>query len=196
MTSPLVSSQAAAEVKWHVKPGAEQALIEVAQGTLLAASTFSGFTGGNLLRPAPDSTNGEWQLVLQFATPEQLRAWQTSALCRAWKARSDALTVGAARVERISGFEGWFVDPARVKKSGPPKWKIALVTLLGIYPLIMVVPKLLEPLIGAWPPWLGNLVVTSSVMGLMTWLIMPLLTKVFNSWLYAGAQASSSASDG
>ncbi|OUJ70592.1 antibiotic biosynthesis monooxygenase [Hymenobacter crusticola] len=183
-SSTTSSPQAITHVKWQVKPGAEAALEEVAQATLQAASTFPGYTGGNLLQPAPGAASDEWQLLVQFATPAQLRAWQTSALCRSWKAQSDALTEGAARVERINGLEGWFTHSGS-EAWAPPKWKIALVTMLGIYPTIMLVPKLLEPLVGSWVPWLHSLAVTSVVMVLMTWLVMPVLTHLFNRWLHA-----------
>ena len=180
---------AAADVKWLVKPGSEAALEEVAQATLKAASTFPGFAGGNLLQPAPGAANAEWQLLVQFTTPAQLRAWQSSALCHSWKARSDALTVGPARVRGIHGLEGWVASAGRDGASPPPKWKIALVTMLGIDPTIRLVPALLAPVVGAWPPWLGSLAVTSVVMVLMTWLVMPFLTQVFKRWLRAPAAA-------
>ncbi|WP_324670477.1 antibiotic biosynthesis monooxygenase [Hymenobacter sp. GOD-10R] len=181
----LSSSQTAADIKWYVKAGSETALEEVAQATLRAASTSPGFMGGHLLQPTPDAVSGEWQLILQFTTPEELRAWQTSTLCRACKAQSDVLTVGAARVQRINGLEGWFTGANRGVAGTPPKWKMALVTMLGIYPTIRLVPMLLEPVVVSWPPWLGSLAVTSVVMVLMTWLIMPFLTHLFKGWLYA-----------
>ena len=186
-SSTTSSPQAITHVKWQVKPGAEAALEEVAQATLQAASTFPGYTGGNLLQPAPGAASAEWQLLVQFATPAQLRAWQASALCRSWKAQSDALTVGAAQVERIKGLEGWFTHSAGGEAWAPPKWKIALVTMLGIYPTIRLVPALLEPVVGGWSPWLGSLLVTSVVMVLMTWLVMPFLTRLFKTWLHARA---------
>ena len=185
--SPILA--AATDVKWLVKPGGAAALEEVAQATIQAASTFPGFAGGSLLRPAPGAASQEWQLLVQFATPAQLRAWQTSARCQYWKAQSDALTVGPPRVRGIHGLEGWVARAGRAEASPPPKWKIALVTMLGIYPTIRLVPILLAPVVGSWPPWLGSLAATSVVMVLMTWLVMPFLTQVFKRWLRAPAAA-------
>jgi antibiotic biosynthesis monooxygenase (ABM) superfamily enzyme len=187
---------AAADVKWHVKPGSAAALEEVARATLHAASTFPGFAGGNLLQPGPGSMSREWQLLVQFTTTAHLQAWRNSASCRFWKSQSDALTVGPARVRSINGLEGWFVRAGRDARRTPPKWKIALVTMLGIYPTIRLVPALLGPVVGSWPPCLGSLVVTSVVMVLMTWLIMPFLTRMFSSWLQAGPAAPTPESNG
>jgi antibiotic biosynthesis monooxygenase (ABM) superfamily enzyme len=76
----------------------------------------------------------------------------------------------------------------------PPKWKMALVILLAIYPLLLVV----LPLMG-WIfegiLWLGvpitvspeffvrTLVTAVILVALMTWVAMPLLTRLFRPWL-------------
>ncbi len=71
-------------------------------------------------------------------------------------------------------------DPAATA----PKWKMALLTFGGLYPLILLVPKLLGTTVAAWPLWLNTLATLALIVPLVMWAVMPLLTKVFSRWLF------------
>lgn len=165
-----------------VKPGLEAAFEEATQGVTLAASTFPGYLGSDVLYPS--SKRGEWQLILRFDTPEHLREWENSLICQAWIARADALTVDEARVTRVNSLEAWFTLPEIPNAAPPPKWKTAIVSAIGIYPVTSLMPNLLRPITGGLPFWLANLVSISIMMPLMTWVIMPQVTRLFKGWLY------------
>lgn len=64
----------------------------------------------------------------------------------------------------------------------PPTWKMALLNFIGLYPLILFVPKGFDALVGTTPLWLSTLV-TLSLIIIMTWLVTPFLTRVFSNWL-------------
>jgi uncharacterized protein len=66
----------------------------------------------------------------------------------------------------------------------PPKWKTAIVSAIGIYPVISVMPILLKPITSQLPSWLATPVSISIMMPLMTWIIMPQVTRLFKRWLY------------
>ena len=51
------------------------------------------------------------------------------------------------RYEHLSGLETWFTLPGQRAIVPPPRWKMALVTVLGVWPASMFVPWLLHPFI-------------------------------------------------
>lgn len=65
----------------------------------------------------------------------------------------------------------------------PPKWKTAVLVLIAIYPLVMFLPGLLEPVLKLFPEWLGRLFSMMAAVALMTWVVMPVLNSLFKNWL-------------
>ncbi|ACK65735.1 Antibiotic biosynthesis monooxygenase [Rippkaea orientalis PCC 8801] len=178
----MPSSTGIVAITRHVKPGSEVAFEEAVKGVILAASTFPGYIGGEVLYP--QTKRGAWQLILRFETPVHREQWEKSPICQGWIARADALTIGPPNVVRVNGLEAWFTLPEVGNTLPPPKWKTAIVSAIGIYPVISVVPMLLKPITGGLPPWLATLVTIAIIMPLMTWVIMPQITRLFQQWLY------------
>ena len=72
----------------------------------------------------------------------------------------------------------------------PPKWKFAVIVLLGLYPLLIIIIPLIGRISGApisfGAEFLLRLLVTVLiVVPLMVWVAIPLLSKVLRSWLHA-----------
>lgn len=72
--------------------------------------------------------------------------------------------------------------------TGPPRYKIAILTWVAISPLIVGVIYLLRPLIGRLPLPIQIPIVAALVVPLMIWVIMPLLTRAFRGWLFPRAE--------
>ena len=60
---------------------------------------------------------------------------------------------------------------------------MALVTFVGVYPLTSLLPPFFGRLLSAWHPLAVNLVVTGLIVALLTWVLMPALTRLFDRWL-------------
>jgi antibiotic biosynthesis monooxygenase (ABM) superfamily enzyme len=73
----------------------------------------------------------------------------------------------------------------------PARWKLAVLTWAGIYPLITVLLWMLGPLLGGLPLPLVTLLLTVVLVSLMTFVVMPLLTRAFGAWLRARRQPTS-----
>ncbi|MBM7504681.1 hypothetical protein ACFPER_16635 [Agromyces aurantiacus] len=67
----------------------------------------------------------------------------------------------------------------------PPRYKLALLTWLGIFPLITVILAIAGPLIQDLHVIVRSLILTACVVPLMTWLVMPFLTWAAATWLNA-----------
>ena len=62
---------------------------------------------------------------------------------------------------------------------------MAIATYLGVVPVIMTLALTLGPLIRPWNFVLYNLVFNACVVVLLTWVVMPLITRALRGWLQA-----------
>jgi antibiotic biosynthesis monooxygenase (ABM) superfamily enzyme len=65
----------------------------------------------------------------------------------------------------------------------PPRYKMALLTWAGAFPLLTAVNVLLGPLLGALPLAGRTLLMTGLLIGLLTYVIMPRVTRLCATWL-------------
>jgi antibiotic biosynthesis monooxygenase (ABM) superfamily enzyme len=74
----------------------------------------------------------------------------------------------------------------RRRRTGPPRYKLALLTWAGAYTIITLMLTLLGPLMASWPLALRTLVLSATMVVTLTWLVMPRLTRLFQPWLAPG----------
>lgn len=164
----------------RVVPGQEQGFQDWAEEALRTASTFPGYLGGGVLRP--HRAGADWHVVYRFADSQSLHAWETSEQRAALLRRADEM-IESQREHRTSGLETWFELPGRTAPA-PPRWKMALVSVLAVVPIALLLNVVLPPVIGDWP-----FVVRTAAFGavftvLMTWVAMPRMTRWFSRFLY------------
>ncbi len=61
---------------------------------------------------------------------------------------------------------------------------MALVTWLAVFPLITTIFLALGPILNQLPFLLRSLVLTVTTVSLMTYVVMPRMTRLFAFWLY------------
>lgn len=165
----------------RVRRGSEGAFEEWVRGITQAALQFPGHRGAGILRPGTGQTP-EYTIVFRFDSLEHARQWEDSAERADWVRRVGALTEGEAQVERVSGLEFWFTPPPN--RPAPPRWKMAVVSGLALWPLNAILNFLLYPFIGAWPIPLRAFVIVALLVPVMTYVAMPWATRLFSKWLY------------
>lgn len=152
-------------------------------GMRTAAAGFPGHLGGYLIRP--DAADlGCYRMLFAFDTAPHLQAWTGSVERKAWLERIAGVTYGETAMRVLTGMEGWFALPAAQTRGPPPRWKMAVMTWLGIFPLVLVLSRLVGPWLVPIHPVLSVMVVTALVTLAMTWLVMPGLARLFAGWLY------------
>ena len=169
---------------WKVQPGKEAAFEEWHRGLSAAATRFPGHLGVSVMRPS--HATGEYVVIFKFDTYEHLAAWQNSAERREWLRRAAGLKADATRYQSGYGLEFWFASPDA--HAPPPRWKMAAVTTLALYPVVNLLIIALNPLIGGWSIWTGGLVALPLTIILMTYLVMPAMTRLFSRWLFETTQ--------
>jgi len=66
----------------------------------------------------------------------------------------------------------------------PPRYKMAVITSAAIFPLLLLTNLIAAPLLANVSPLVRLLPVSIVLIALMTWVVMPRMTKWFRFWLY------------
>lgn len=169
----------------RVRPGRERDFEALAAALIEAAAQFPGHLGGYVLRPEGEGS-ALYQTLFAFDEQGHLDAWSASAERRVLVDRLSELSEGEGAVHSLSGLEGWFALPEAPTRKPPPRPKMALVTWMGIFPLVFILSKTVTPLLSGLPPVVGVMIVTGLVTVAMTWVVMPFLVRAMAGWLYPG----------
>jgi uncharacterized protein len=167
----------------RVQPGREGEFEEWTSGILSAARGFPGYLGSNVVRPS-GSEDDEYQIVFKFDHASNLKRWEECRERPYWLHRSEDLIKEEPNIRILTGLETWFTLPSKEGAPPPPRYKMALVTWLAVFPLATVVFMILDPLIDDFHAALRRLVFTLVMVSLMTYVVMPRMTRLFSSWLY------------
>jgi uncharacterized protein len=167
----------------RVKPGHELLYERFLEGINAAASRYPGHLGVEVFRPQ-SAAAGEYRVVYRFDTGEHLRAWLDSDERAAWLERAEPHVIGPMRTQFLTGLETWFTLPGRPAAPPPPPYKMALLTWITIFPLITLVVIALDPLLEGLPRVPRLAITTAVTVPIMTWLVMPRVTRLLRRWLY------------
>lgn len=181
----------------RVKAGHEAAFERITEQIMAAAAAFPGYLGAQLVHPGDDPGVHDilYHVVLAFDTQEHLEAWQNSAERAAGLAASSPYIEGqgSTTMRPVSGLALWFrASPGTAsapQAAAPPRWKVAMVTWLGICPTVYLMFLLLGDLLAPWPLFPRIVLLTLLVVALMTWVVAPQLTRIFKPWLFKPAAA-------
>lgn len=169
-----------------VKAGMSDQFRGWAQRIQAAQAGYPGYLG-MYLQPPQGGGEGHWVTIVRFDSASHLDAWMNS------RQRADLLAESKQFMDReeliriTTAFPGWVpVDP--VSGQAPPDWKTAMLVLLGLYPIVMLELRLLNPTLtalgihGAVGTFIGNAISVA----LTSFLTMPWFVEKFNWWLFPG----------
>lgn len=164
---------------YKLEPGREGEHLMIHKQMLDTLASFPGFQEREIL-DAVEGIQDETVVILTFDAPENLRSWLDSNERAEILGGLDAITVGSLTTNVVGGFAGWFPHSGAEE---PRKWKQALVVLGALFPVSLTVSVLRA---WAWPDlplvpavFIGNVVGVA----VLTWLLMPPLTRALDGWL-------------
>jgi antibiotic biosynthesis monooxygenase (ABM) superfamily enzyme len=172
------------EIRRRVRPDARAAFEADLKGLIQDSLAHAGNESATVYKPEDGAGEPEYRVVIKFARDSHWRTWQRSPLLAAWYERIRAHLVADPVVSEMTGLEAWFSLPGEKTVRPPPRHKMALVTWLGVFIGVTVVSTALAPVVAEWNPHLRTLVVSGLVVLLLTYLVMPNLTRLFRPWLY------------
>jgi antibiotic biosynthesis monooxygenase (ABM) superfamily enzyme len=184
MTEPAKEDEGVTVVtSRRVKPGREGDFEKWLEGIGAAAAKYPGYVWRRVTRPK-DHDLPEYVVVFKFDDYAHLRAWTESAERREWLDRVKPLVTDDFKETVLTGLETWFTLPAQPGVMPPPRYKMAIVTLLVIYPLSLATGAALARMPAEVPPFARSILGSVVMIALMTYVIMPRATRLFARWLY------------
>src|SRR5437773_673503 len=164
-------------------PGKERELEHAIKALITAALRYPGHLGVTVTRPALPFQPG-FRIIYRFDSCGHLKAWEESDEQARLVSDANRYTQGEPQHTMLSGLEVWFTLPGHAPQSVPPRDRIAVVTWLGIFPLVYGFATLARILLPADTPAIFTIaVVTMLVVLAMTYVVGPLLTKLLGKWL-------------
>lgn len=165
----------------RVRPGREAEFRRALHEYLQASFARDGVLGAMMVVPPPGSDSREFGILRSFASKKALHEFYASPLFQAWEMESEPLTEKNSWTLRpLHGLEGWFRSP-----NPPPRWKMAIATFLGVFPSATILNLTLGPAIQSWNVWLHGAVLSACVVALLTWAVMPPVTRLLDAWLHS-----------
>jgi uncharacterized protein len=144
-----------------------------------------GSLGAAVITPE-DTTPGRHIVVQRFPGEEALKAWEESEERKALLREAEQFSV--PHYQQATGLETWFALPDKRAIVPPPRWKMLLARLLGAYPLVVLLSALVLPRVERWPLLARTALVPVVVLSLMTFVVMPPITRLLRRWLYPPQQ--------
>ncbi|MEM6715089.1 MAG: antibiotic biosynthesis monooxygenase [Cyanobacteria bacterium P01_D01_bin.6] len=173
-----------AVITHRVRSGRKAGYEEWIKGIAADARQFTGHLGVNILRPQP-GVSTDYVIVLQFNSSENLEAWLSSDIRQGWIDRVQPLIQEQESVQVLTGLESWFQLPTQAAPKAPKRYKQAVLVWVGVMMVSLLVHPLIAPVM-QYLPWLLRVAVSAAItVGLLSYVIMPRLTRWFKRWLFA-----------
>jgi antibiotic biosynthesis monooxygenase (ABM) superfamily enzyme len=154
-------------------------------------SKQEGNMGIDTIRPT-DKSKLEYVVIFRFNNYDSLTKWEKSTIRNEWLQKGRKLVESDYDVQKMTGLEFWFTpyfnngSSPMIPLQPPPRYKMVIVTIPVISILLLtLVPQIqfLTEMLSIPFPIRLVIALTITVL-LMTYVIMPLLTKLLKSWLF------------
>jgi antibiotic biosynthesis monooxygenase (ABM) superfamily enzyme len=179
----------------RVKPGREADYEAWLQRLQSEARGLEGYLGVTTQRPAAGGLR-DYVSVLRFASVGALQAFERSEMRQRHLAAVVDLVEGDAAWQRMTGLEFWFTPPPGTVVPQPSRPRMAVVMTGVVFTLVLVIGGGVNAVFNALPfptPYPVRLLVTIALeVVLMTWWLMPLLTRRLAFWIYPKPRAARS----
>jgi len=145
---------------------------------------FPGWLGTDVIRPR-DANHPEYLILVRFSDVDHLKGFMDSADRAELIKKSEEFNQGEVTLHEQHGMTSFFDVPGNTKNLGAPaKYKMAVLTLLVLYPFLIGISSGIAVLFKGIPRPLSVLFTLFIVVPLMTWVLMPAVTRLFRKWLF------------
>lgn len=171
-----------AVITHRVRPGRETGYETWIQGIATDARSFNGYLGAHILRPEL-GVSSDHVIVVQFDTCAHLETWLQSETRKGWIERVQPLIREPESIKVLTGLEPWFQLPGQLSHSPPKRYKQAILVWVGVSGISLLVSPHVSALLAPWPWILRMLINMGITVALLTYWIMPFLSRRFQGWL-------------
>ncbi len=183
-TVPTDSGPVTVVVSRHVKPGLESDYERWIAESITVMQKFPGFLGASVTKPT--STNPKWVFMPRWVDAAALDRWDGSPeLEHRLRALEPLIEGGTERNYQAGGLDFWFPPPPGHAKA--PGWKMMVVTVVVMWPSLLILGPILAPISAALPWFLSPLPMLAVLIPLMEYVLMPGVIRIFRNWLFPKA---------
>ena len=183
MNSSISNESVTVVVTRRVKSGYESQYENWLKRLLEEAKFMKGYIGATVQKPAPGTT--EYTSVFRFDNVENLRKFEESEIRTRYLREVVDYVEADAVWKKFSGLEFWFSPPKGSIVPQPSRFRMALVMIVVVYGLVILIGQLVATLVGDIIPYFVRLFITISIeIFLMTFVLMPHLTRLLARWIY------------
>ena len=169
---------------WEVQPGRNADFEQWLQGIDAQAAHFPGYQSVTWLRPETGSRL--YHAIVRFNDSSSLTDWMRSETRATWQTKVTGIATEVDPRLTTTGMETWFSLP-RTPVHPPSRWKMALVTGCAVYPLVPLLDFLVGDTIEHWPLLLRLAVAPALLSVILTYAVLPAVSRILQRWLYPDA---------
>ena len=165
----------------RIKPGCEQEFQTALKEFFARSLSHNGVQGAAMLVPPPGSSSMEYGILRSFANAAERDMFYASPLYAEWKKQVAPLSEGEPDARELHGLEAFFRSNST---TAPPRWKMAIATYVGVEIVTISLAFTLGRVTRGWNFFIANPIQNICVVGLLTWAVMPFVTKTLSRWLH------------
>src|SRR5215216_8183637 len=169
----------------NIMPGHEKDYDNWARRYLTFERKAPGYLGTTIIIPGGSKSSLRY-IIRRFADKAAMEAWDNSV--ESQKLLHEADNYSTRHYETSTGLETWFTLPGlkTLSQSPPPRWKMAIVLFFAAYFISSLSRFVLNPFLGQWP-MLSAVIYTAILVVSLTYIAMPILSRLLRRWLYPGS---------
>ena len=174
------TKEVTAVISRNIKPGHEKDYDDWLRRYMILENKVPGYLGTTIIAPGGNTSSVRY-IINRFSDKASMDAWERSS--EALKLIDEASNCSTMHYTSATGLETWFSVPDLKAIVAPPRWKMAIVAFIGAYSISSIARYILGLYIGQSPLLTNVLMNIILVLGL-TYLMMPILSKILRRWLY------------
>jgi antibiotic biosynthesis monooxygenase (ABM) superfamily enzyme len=171
-----------------VKRGRESEYEDWLRRLLEESKSMKGYLGATIQKPAPGST--EYTSVFRFDTVDNLRKFEESQLRSRYLREVVDYVEADAIWKKFTGLEFWFSPPKGTVIPQPSRFRMSLVMITVVFGLVLSIGQLVGMVAVEVPSYIRLFVTISIEIFLMTYILMPRITRLLAKWIYPSSKTA------
>jgi antibiotic biosynthesis monooxygenase (ABM) superfamily enzyme len=165
-----------------VKRGREPEYEDWLRRLLKESKSMEGYLGATVQKPAAGSS--EYTSIFRFDSVDNLRKFEESALRAKYLREVIDYVDEDAAWKKFTGLEFWFSPPKGTVIPQPSRFRMALVMIAVVFGLVLSIGQIVGMVAAGVPSYIRLFVTISIEIFLMTYVLMPHITRVLAKWIY------------
>jgi uncharacterized protein len=169
-----------------VKRGRESQYEDWLRRLLNESKSMNGYIGATIQKPTSGST--EYTSIFRFDTVDNLRKFEESELRSKYLHEVVDYVEADAVWKKYTGLEFWFSPPKGAIIPQPSRFRMALLMIAVVFGLVVSIGQIVNMVAGEVPFYIRLFVTISIEIFLMTYVLMPRITKLLSKWIYPSSK--------